>query len=132
MSMSAPNDRIPPPDTLIEQAWVWLRLLTSGQASTQDAERFRRWVRASEAHQHAYNEAKRQWDAVKAEAATLLRVAPEVAAYHAKMQPRQRRLDRRAFFGLAAGAAAAACVWEDAACARSTANSSVASWAWRR
>lgn len=109
MSMPAPDDRALPADTLQEQAWVWLRLLTSGRASTQDGERFRRWVRSSPAHQAAYNDVKRQWDAVKTEAATLLRVAPEIAAtpLRSPRPQRARRMDRRAFFGVAAGAATA-------------------------
>lgn len=111
MSKAAPNEYASTSDTLQEQAWVWLRLLTSGQATTQDADRFRRWVRTSAAHQAAYSEAKLQWDTVRPAAATLLRVAPEVAAYHAKTthnaQTRRRGIDRRVFIGLAAGAAAA-------------------------
>jgi transmembrane sensor len=102
------NDRTMPSDDLEEQAWVWLRLLTSGRASTADAERFRRWVRSSSAHQAAYNAAKLRWDTVKSEAATLLRVAPEVADFHAKTQNKRRRIDRRVFLGMAAGAATAA------------------------
>jgi transmembrane sensor len=110
MSMAAFDDRTLSSDTLEQQAWVWLRLLTSGQASNRDAERFRRWVRSSPAHQAAYNDVKLRWDSVKSEAATLLRVAPEVADYHAKTkrgQGTQRGMNRRVFLGMAAGAAAA-------------------------
>jgi transmembrane sensor len=102
-----------PPDDLEGQAWGWLRLLTSGDAKELDAERFRRWVRSSPAHQAAYNEVKRRWDAIEQPATALLRNRPEAAMVKPHLQPQlhtQRRPDlrRRAFLGTAVGAAVAA------------------------
>jgi transmembrane sensor len=104
------DSTVPPGDPgldLEEQAWRWLRLLTSGDAKEWDAERFRRWVRTSPAHQASYNEVKRRWDAIEASATALLRVHPEAATVRARA-PRKPDLRRRAFLGTAIGAAAAA------------------------
>jgi transmembrane sensor len=98
----------PSPAELEEQAWAWLSLLTSGEANVQDAERFRQWVRSSPAHQAAYNEAMVRREAFKAEARTLLRVAPDAAAGHTRALRGKPRTHRRAFLGTAIGAAAAA------------------------
>jgi transmembrane sensor len=87
------------------QAWVWLRLLTSGEPKAWDVEGFRRWVRADPAHRARFNEARRRWDAIKLPAGALL---DEEAA---TLRERARRVPysgRRAFLGTAVGAAAAA------------------------
>jgi transmembrane sensor len=108
MTMPVPLDaRTLSSAELEEQAWAWLSLLTSGQANVQDAERFRHWVRSSPAHQAAYNEAMVRRSAFKAEAKTLLRVAPDAAASHARALRGKPQANRRAFLGAAIGAAAA-------------------------
>lgn len=89
------------------QAWNWLRLLTSGDAREVDAQRFRRWIKASPAHQAAYNKAKRRWDAIDAPARELLRSKPQAVAVR-ECRPRIPLAGRRAFLGAAISAAAVA------------------------
>ena len=100
-------EHVEPHSDLQQQAWDWLRLLTSGQASDLDLRALARWAKASPAHQQAYNEAKRRWDAVHASAGALLRSDPALAAARARMQ-QPARVPRRAVLGVALGAAAAA------------------------
>ncbi|OHV97082.1 hypothetical protein AKG95_07255 [Janthinobacterium lividum] len=95
------------PSGLEAQAWDWLRLLTSGDAREVDAQRFRRWIKASPLHQAAYNDVKRRWDAIEAPARELLRVKPEAATVGA-CRPRPVPVGRRAFLGAAISAAAVA------------------------
>ncbi|QOT82000.1 FecR family protein [Cupriavidus basilensis] len=94
------------PAELEAQAWSWLRLLTSGDAKALDAQRFRRWVQASPAHQAAYSTVKLRWDAIEAPARELQRLKPEAAVLH-KRVPGAPQWSRRAFLGAAASAAAA-------------------------
>ncbi|MDC8757656.1 FecR family protein [Janthinobacterium fluminis] len=104
------NQTPPPVDeraALAAQAWDWLRLLNSGDAVAEDADRFRGWVRSSPAHRTAYNEARRRWDGFRQPAGALLRSDPAVAAF---FRPRAQRLPapgRRAFLGGAVAAAVA-------------------------
>lgn len=47
---------IPTPSTEMErQAWVWVRLLSSGEPRAWDVEGFRRWLRQDPAHRTVFN-----------------------------------------------------------------------------
>jgi transmembrane sensor len=110
MKIPAPilaEDRTVLPAELDEQAWNWLRLLGSGNADTDDAERFRRWVRSSPAHQAAYDKARRRWDVFKSPAGAVLRADPEMADLYVGAQ-RRPNLNRRALLGAAVSAVAVA------------------------
>jgi transmembrane sensor len=99
------------PDVLKQQAWDWLRLLHSGQASAEDAQGFRNWVQSSPAHQATYNDVKQRWDALKRPAGALLKNNPDVAAYYQQTRRAQSfsvSRNRRAFLGVAASAVAVA------------------------
>lgn len=98
-----------PPNDLETQAWNWLRLLNSGDAREQDAQRFLRWVHASPAHRTAYNDVKRRWDAIEPHARAVLQHKPEaIKAQQRRAVVPQLSGRRRAFLGAAVGAAAAA------------------------
>lgn len=91
-------------DDLETQARHWLRLLHSGDARTLDAQHFRRWVRRSPAHQAAFQTARQRWEAIEP-------AARQVAARQPQWLAPQRSAvsyNRRAFLGVAVGAAAAA------------------------
>jgi len=92
---------------LDRQAWAWVQLLTSGDARERDLQRFQAWARASEAHRHAFNEARRRRDAIAPAAGALLAADAGAASAHARAL-RGPAMSRRAFVGLAAGAAATA------------------------
>jgi transmembrane sensor len=97
------NNRDAARQMLLQQAWQWLRLLHSGVAKAEDAQGFRQWVRASEAHQSAYQEAKRRWDSLHNPAGALLQnQADFVTVYERKLH------GRRAFLGGIATTAAVA------------------------
>ncbi|KAF1073145.1 MAG: Protein FecR [Variovorax sp.] len=87
---------------LQKQAWVWLRLLHSGEVKPWDAQAFQRWLAASPAHQAAFTEAKLRWQVLE-QASTGLARAPAGSAVIAARHPR-----RRAFLGAAMGVAAVA------------------------
>lgn len=108
--MTPPNRApLPPsPAELEEQAWDWLTLLTSGEANVHDAERFRRWVRRSPAHQAAYHQAMSRRGAFRAQAATLPRIASQASAAPVRGQRATPSTHRRAFLGMAIGGVAAA------------------------
>ncbi|MCA1325574.1 FecR family protein [Herbaspirillum sp. alder98] len=55
--------------TLDQEAWVWLRLLHSGNARKIDLDGFQHWVHASRAHQAAFSAARREWQHINAAAA---------------------------------------------------------------
>jgi len=101
------NDRGVSPDELKQQAWDWLRLLSSQSVSEEDALGFRRWVKSSAMHQATYNEVKARWDTLKPSAGALLRTDPDLVAVYERKQ-RVRVRNRRAFLGMAATTAAAA------------------------
>ncbi|MGJ7541337.1 FecR family protein [Variovorax sp. LT1R16] len=94
-----------PPAGLEDQAWNWLRLLTSGDARDVDAQRFRRWVQASPAHRAAYQEVKLRWDAIEPSARALLQLKPDAATVQARASGLPVR-GRRVFLGAAMAAAA--------------------------
>lgn len=92
-----------PPAGLEDQAWNWLRLLSSGDARDIDAQRFRRWVQTSPAHRAAYQRVKLRWDAIEPSARALLRLKPDATTARA---PGPTVRGRRVFLGTALGAAA--------------------------
>src|ERR1700754_2749100 len=101
------DNPVDPSAELTRQAWAWLRLFSSGDANADDAERLRRWVRTSAAHQAAYNDAKAQWDVIKPSAGAVLQTNVEAAEYYKSTRGGVHR-HRRAFLGAAVSAAAAA------------------------
>jgi len=109
MKISA-DHRASPSDEPFQQAWVWLRLLTSGDAKAWDVEGFERWLHASPAHESAFRLAKQQWATLKPVAGAALRRMPDAAA--ARERGKQERArdprNRRAFLAAATGAAAVA------------------------
>lgn len=90
------------------QAWVWLRLLHSGDVTTWDAEGFQRWLHANPAHRAAFSEAKRRWAIFKPVAGEVLRARAETAEFHERSLHGQSFMGRRAFLGAAVSAAAVA------------------------
>jgi transmembrane sensor len=99
-------EQVGPRPELQQQAWDWLRLLASGQASDLDARALARWVGTSPAHQAAYNEARRRWGAMHAATGSLLRADPALAAARGRVQ-QPARLPRRAVLGAAVAAGVA-------------------------
>lgn len=109
-----------------EQAQHWLLRLTSGRATADDAEAFRRWRQADPLHARAFAEARQVWRALepahrlavaaereRADAATAHSTAatplpPRSGATPGRRHGRERRMGRRAFLG---GAVAAATGW---------------------
>ncbi|TCV91781.1 FecR family protein [Luteibacter rhizovicinus] len=86
---------------LRRDAQAWLLLLTSGQATADDAEAFRRWCASSDAHARAFAEAHVMWER--------LEPAARAAASHASRRRRPMpRISRRAFLGSAVAASAGA------------------------
>ncbi|QHI97394.1 DUF4880 domain-containing protein [Xylophilus rhododendri] len=94
-------------DALQQEARVWLRRLSGGQATQWDAQAFLRWRERSAAHRTAFAEARRQWQALQPAAGELLRSDP---ALQALLRPARQRppARRRAFLGAMAGGAVAA------------------------
>lgn len=101
------EERTAPVDELQEQAWVWLRLLNSGDVKSWDVEGFQRWLQANPAHQAAFSAAKQQWDTFKPVAGAVLRRSADAAAFHERTLHGRLR-SRRAFLGAAISAAAVA------------------------
>ncbi|RIX81992.1 FecR family protein [Acidovorax cavernicola] len=103
-----PTDRA----ALDAQAHDWLVRLTSGRATTGDAQDFRRWCARSPEHAQAMTEATRLWDLTRPAAEAVARrvpvadAAPRAATAIAASRP--PAFGRRHFLGaaLAAGAAA--------------------------
>lgn len=94
-------------DELRSQARVWLRLLTSTEVKAYDTEGFQRWLRSSPAHQAAFSEAKRRWDALEPASRAFLLKHPKAAEAHV-LALRGTHHGRRAFLGAAVSAAAVA------------------------
>ncbi|GAA4339737.1 anti-sigma factor VreR [Pigmentiphaga soli] len=108
--MPTPSDRYGDaerPDALRQDAHAWLVRMTSGRATRQDAQAFRRWRDASPRHQAAFEEARAQWRLLGPAVGNLLRSDARAAACHRDAM-RPRHGGRRAFLGAATGAAAAA------------------------
>ncbi|SAI74795.1 transmembrane sensor [Bordetella ansorpii] len=98
----------PDPDTLREEAGIWLNRLVLGDVTQAEMRAFRRWQGASDAHAAAFEAARRQWHAMKPVAGELLRTDARAAARHERLKDGPRRRGRRAFLGAAAGAMATA------------------------
>ncbi|MBO9355936.1 DUF4974 domain-containing protein [Bordetella petrii] len=94
------------PDTLQDQAWEWLRLLTSRAASQADLQAFQAWVDTSPAHLSAYRQAKDKWDALAPAAGMVAQAVPDMLASF----KRRRARNRRTFLGMGVAAAGAAAV----------------------
>lgn len=92
-------------DDLETQARQWLQLLHSGDARALDAQHFRRWVRRSPAHQAAFQTVRQRWEAIEPAARQLAVRQPQLLASQLRSEV---RYNRRAFLGVAVGAAAAA------------------------
>jgi transmembrane sensor len=94
------------PDELRREAQAWLRRLTSGEVTEQDARAFRRWQASGPLHQAALSEAKHCWDALEP---AFERIASKERAQNAALDEARRPafLRRRRFVGGAFGAAAA-------------------------
>lgn len=101
-----PDNKPAPSDVLQQEARVWLRRLTSGEATEWDAQAFTRWKQSSVAHARAFDEAKRQWQALGPAIGLLLQKDQAAAALHERsMRPPQ--VGRRMFLRVAGGAVAA-------------------------
>jgi transmembrane sensor len=89
---------------LRREAVAWLSLLSSGTATTADAEALKRWCSEDSAHARAYAEAARAWDML----APVARHA-QIAERHGLRQPPplHRGVGRRALLGGALAASAA-------------------------
>lgn len=96
-------------ERLRQEAIAWLSLLSSGTATTADAEALKRWCREDPAHSEAYAKAALVWDMLTPVAARA--PTPQNARLH-RSQPVQSSIGRRAFLGgaLTASAACAAYV----------------------
>lgn len=122
MSMKS-TEPMPIGASVSEQAQHWLLRLTSGRATADDAEAFRRWRQADPLHARAFAEVRQVWRAL--EPAQRLAVAAERAGTATagtaatplpprsgttpgRRHGRERRMGRRAFLG---GAVAAATGW---------------------
>lgn len=95
-----PDHKIFPDARLEEQAWVWLRLLHSGDVRQWDLDGFKRWVRISPQHQAAFSAARQEWEQVR-QASAAMAPAP-------LRTTRLARPGRRLFLGAAVSAAAVA------------------------
>jgi ferric-dicitrate binding protein FerR (iron transport regulator) len=93
VTVNSPGDRRA---ALRREAQAWLLHLTSGQATTADAEAFRRWHGISDEHALAFSETRVLWE----------NLGPAAKAVSARRQ-RGPRMTRRAFLGGAVAASAA-------------------------
>ncbi|WP_219589577.1 FecR family protein [Variovorax sp. RO1] len=109
MAVPTPTDR---ERTVLEaQAHDWLVRLTSGRATTGDAQDFRRWCARSPQHAQAMADATRLWDLTRPAAEAVARRMPAMDAVPPRAAiavSRPPAFGRRQFLGaaLAAGAAA--------------------------
>lgn len=90
--------------SLQQQAQAWVLRITSGQATTGDAQALRQWCGRSEANARAFEEARRAWDEI-GQVGSVYRALK--AAQAAKRAP---SAGRRMFLGGALSAAGAAAV----------------------
>lgn len=95
---------------LAQEARVWLRRLTSTRVTQWDADAFRRWRQTSAAHGRAFDQARRQWQAMGPAIGQLLQDNHEVATTHARSMRAQSPVQpgRRMFLRVAGTAVAAA------------------------
>lgn len=101
------STRDPSPWQAEAEARVWLRRLTSGEAREVDVQGFQRWLQRSHAHRDAFGDVRRRWKDLGPAAEMFLRTQP-VEAGPPPRAGTPSRLPRRAFIGMAMGAAAAA------------------------
>ena len=101
---------------LQKEAQQWLLRLTSGAATTEDADAFEYWCALSRAHREAFAEARRLWENLGPASLAIAALAPEraVPKVYAKVDVAAatpslaaRRSNRRAFLGGAVAASAA-------------------------
>jgi transmembrane sensor len=114
----ATRNRADHDDVLHQEARIWLARLSGGDVRQVDLQAFRRWQGKSAAHAEAFDDAKRQWHAMRPAIGEWLRADPEAAARHRRLashgvRPEVRAhgnvlASRRAFLGVGLGAAAAA------------------------
>jgi len=103
------DDRSVSPDALREEAFIWLDRLADGAVTRPELQAFKRWQSTSPAHEAAFEEAKRQWKAMKPALVGLLQTNPKMAARHARLvRGHGPQLGRRAFLGAAVSAVAVA------------------------
>src|ERR1700742_4588068 len=91
-------------ERLKREAIAWLSLLSSGTATTADAEALKRWCREDPAHNEAYAKAALVWDMMIPVAARA--PSPETARPTGQ-RPINHGMGRRAFLGGALTASAA-------------------------
>lgn len=102
------------PDVLREEARIWLGRLALAEVTQMDMQAFKRWQRSSPAHEVAFDEARRQWHAMKLAIDGGLRADPKAAMRYRQLAqgtprtPRAMQPGRRAFLGAAMSAAAVA------------------------
>jgi transmembrane sensor len=98
-----PEPPIPDQEKLAREARDWVMRLTSGEATTADAEALREWRSRSHAHRKAFAQANLLWDGLRPAAVdAVARVPFEPLGSAGFRQP----LPRRAVLGGAIGAAA--------------------------
>jgi transmembrane sensor len=119
MKASAQSDAMSP-DQLRREAQAWLRCLTSGKATDQDADAFLRWRARGPEHVAALADAQRCWNALgpaigemleretRSGSGSVLGSGSSGDAKAAGKRPAAPAWGRRAFIGGAAGAVAAA------------------------
>jgi transmembrane sensor len=98
------------PSALQAEAFIWLGRLADGQVTRPELQAFKRWQRASPAHEAAFEDAKRQWKSMKPAMTELLHANPALATRHEALIGGRGGLHpgRRAFLRTAAGAAVVA------------------------
>lgn len=106
---AAPDtDRDAAPELRAEEARIWLARLSAGDVKQAELQAFLRWQHTTPAHAAAFEQAKRQWAAMRPALGQLLRAEPDVAARHERLRSGDPGQRRRAFLGSALGATAAA------------------------
>lgn len=114
----ATRERTDHDDVLRQEARIWLARLSGGDVRQVDLHAFRRWQGTSAAHAEAFDDAKRQWHAMRPAIGEWLRADPEAAARHRRLASRPPAgsraargnglAGRRAFLGVGLSAAAVA------------------------
>jgi transmembrane sensor len=104
--MTKPENPMAEQDALKREAYEWVMRLTSGEATTADAEALHRWRQTSQAHRRAFAEANLLWDKLRPAAVESASRA-SVPVQAADFREASRVTGRRAFLGGALAAAAA-------------------------
>ncbi|AJE97009.1 FecR family protein [Pandoraea apista] len=103
-------------DALLKEARIWLARLAGGDVRQADLHAFRRWQSTSAAHAEAFDDAKRQWHAMRPAIGEWLRTDADAAAHHRRLVRGDRQgagagsvhAGRRALLGAGLSAAAVA------------------------